>query len=121
MARILLADDANFMKLIQREIIEKAGHTIVAEAANGTEAVALYKELSPDLVIMDINMPEMNGLNAMKTILESDNAARVIVVSAMGAPKFIKQAIEAGATDFIVKPFKRERIQDSINKALGLV
>ncbi len=119
MARILLVDDASFMKLVEKEILEKNGHTIIAEAANGQEAIERYDEHKPDVVIMDIKMPEVNGIEALLKIKENDPEARVIMVSALGEPRFIKKAIELGAADFVVKPFKRERIVEAIEKVVN--
>lgn len=117
-ARILLVDDASFMKLVEKDILQKNGHEIIAEAGNGAEAIELYEKHKPDVVIMDIKMPEVNGVEALVKIKEKDDSARVIMVSALGEPRFIKKAIELGAADFVVKPFKRERIIEAIEKVL---
>jgi two-component system, chemotaxis family, chemotaxis protein CheY len=117
-ARILIADDLSFMRMIQKEILTQRGYTIVGEAANGLEAVEKFRALRPDLVLLDITMPLMNGLEAMRTIFALDPAARVIMCSALGQQNLIVEAIRAGVRDFIVKPFKPERILSAIEKAL---
>src|SRR5688572_20084362 len=119
MARILLVDDLAFVKIVERDILEKNGHSVAADASNGKDAIKLFQEVKPDLVIMDITMPEVNGLEAMKKILELDKKARVIMCSALGQQHLIVEAIELGAKDFIVKPFKSERLLSAIQKALA--
>ncbi|UCF97670.1 MAG: response regulator [Spirochaetaceae bacterium] len=116
--RVLLADDLYFMRMVQKEVLEAKGFEIVGEASTGTEAVARYEELNPDIVILDITMPEMNGLEAMKKIFEFDRNAKIIICSAIGQQNLIVDAINAGIKDFIVKPFKPERLLSAINKAL---
>ncbi len=116
--RILLADDLSFMRMVQKEILTEKGYTIVGEAADGLEAVEKYKELKPDIVILDITMPNMNGLEAMKKILEFDPEAKIIICSALGQQKLIVEAIKSGVKDFIVKPFKPERMFSAIEKAI---
>ncbi len=117
-ARILLVDDLSFMRMVQKEILEENGYIIAGEANDGIEAVSKYKSLKPDLIIMDITMPNMNGLDAMRHIFEIDRNARIIMCSALGQQQLIVEAIKAGVKDFIVKPFKPERILSSILKAL---
>ena len=117
-AKILIADDLSFMRMIQKEILTQKGYTVVGEAANGLEAVEKYRSLRPDLVLLDITMPLMNGLEAMRRIFLIDPAARVIMCSALGQQNLIVEAIRAGVKDFIVKPFKPERILSAIAKAL---
>jgi two-component system, chemotaxis family, chemotaxis protein CheY len=117
-AKILLADDLSFMRMIQKEILTQRGYTIVGEAANGLEAVEKYGALRPDLVLLDITMPLMNGLEAMRKIFTIDPSARVIMCSALGQQNLIVEAIKAGVKDFVVKPFKPERILSAIEKAL---
>lgn len=119
MARILIVDDAKFMRMTLSNILNKANHEIVGEGENGKEAIKLYKELSPDLVTMDITMPEMSGLEAMKEIKKEFPNAKVIMCSAMGQQKMVVEAIEAGAKDFIVKPFDEGRVLDAINRVLS--
>jgi two-component system, chemotaxis family, chemotaxis protein CheY len=104
--------------MIQKEILTERGYTIVGEAADGREAVEKYKTLHPDLVLLDITMPNMNGLEAMRKIFQLDPKARVIMCSALGQQNLIVEAIKAGVKDFIVKPFKPERILSAIEKAL---
>ncbi len=115
---ILLADDLSFMRMVQKEILSERGYNIVGEASDGIEAVEKYKELRPDVVILDITMPNMNGLEAMKKILEFDPDAKIIICSALGQQKLIVEAIKAGVKDFIVKPFKPERMFSAIEKAI---
>ncbi|WP_077617921.1 response regulator [Bacillus sinesaloumensis] len=119
MARILVVDDAKFMRLTLTNILVKADHEVVSEAENGLEAVEKYKEYRPDLVTMDITMPEMNGIDAVKLIKEFDPKARIIMCSAMGQQKMVVDAISAGAKDYIVKPFDESRIVETINRVLN--
>ncbi len=116
--KILIADDLSFMRMIQREILSERGYTVVGEASDGIQAVERYRALRPDLVVLDITMPNMNGLEAMRKIFEIDPKARVIMCSALGQQNLIVEAIKAGVRDFIVKPFKPERILSAIEKAL---
>ena len=116
--RILIADDLSFIRLVQREALISGGYQIVGEASTGREAVEMYERLKPDLIVLDITMPEMNGLEAMKRILALDPQARIIICSAIGQQSLIVEAIKAGARDFIVKPFKPERLVAAIDKAL---
>ncbi|MGB9614668.1 MAG: chemotaxis protein CheY [Fervidobacterium sp.] len=118
MARVLVVDDAAFMRMMLKDILTKAGHEVVGEAANGLEAVEKYKELKPDVVTMDITMPEMNGIDAIKEIKKFDPNATVIVCSAMGQQAMVIEAIQAGAKDFIVKPFQAARVIEAIQKVL---
>jgi len=117
--RVLLADDLYFMRMVQKEVLEAHGYKIVGEASTGTEAVSKYQELFPDVVILDITMPEMNGLEAMKRILAVDPQARIVICSAIGQQSLIVEAINAGIKDFIVKPFKSERLLSAIGKAVA--
>ncbi|HOJ63476.1 MAG TPA: response regulator [Spirochaetota bacterium] len=116
--RILLADDLSFMRMVQKEILEEKGYEVVGEASDGIEAIEKYKTLRPDIVILDITMPNMNGLEAMHKIFDIDRAARIIMCSALGQQQLIVEAIKAGVKDFIVKPFKPERMLSAIEKAL---
>jgi two-component system chemotaxis response regulator CheY len=111
--KLLIVDDAAFMRLNLRNIL-KDKYDIVGEAENGLEAVEKYQEVEPDYVTMDITMPEMDGLEAIKAIMDIDPDARVVVCSAMGQQKMVIQAIDAGAEDFIVKPFKDERVLNAL-------
>ena len=113
METLLIVDDAAFMRLNLKNIL-KDKYEIVGEAENGIEAVEMYKEKNPDFVTMDITMPEMDGLEAIKAIMDIDPKAQIIVCSAMGQQKMVIQAIDAGAQDFIVKPFKDERVINAL-------
>lgn len=113
---ILVVDDAAFMRMKLKDILEKNGYNVVGEAENGLEAVSLYQDLSPDLVTMDITMPEMDGIDALKKIREIDSSAKVIMCSAMGQQGMVMDAIKAGAIDFIVKPFDTTRVVESLGK-----
>jgi two-component system chemotaxis response regulator CheY len=118
MARILIADDASFMRQMIREIIEPEGHEVVGEATNGIEAVDLYNELSPDLVTMDIVMPKRSGIDAVKAILSQHPTACIVMCSALGQETLVMEALQAGARDFIVKPFKPDSVVSTISKIL---
>jgi two-component system, chemotaxis family, chemotaxis protein CheY len=120
MANILVVDDAAFMRMMLKDILVKGGHSVVGEAANGIEAIDMYRKLSPEIVTMDITMPEMEGIEALKHIKKEHPGARVIMCSAMGQQGMVIQAIQEGAKDFIVKPFQADRVLESINKVLGL-
>jgi two-component system chemotaxis response regulator CheY len=119
MGKILIVDDAAFMRMMLRNILQKAGHEVVGEAENGSVAVEKYMSLQPDLVTMDITMPIMEGIQAARLIKESDPNAKIIMCSAMGQQGLIVQAIQAGAVDFIVKPFQEERVLEAIKKLLA--
>jgi two-component system, chemotaxis family, chemotaxis protein CheY len=116
--RIVLADDLSFMRMVQKEILQERGYDVVGEASDGIEAVEKYKQLRPDVIILDITMPNMNGLEAMYKIFEMDKSAKIIICSALGQQQLIVEAIKAGVKDFIVKPFKPERVISSIEKAI---
>ena len=116
--RILIVDDAAFMRMMLRDILIAKGYEIAGEAENGIEAGILYNRLKPDLVLMDITMPEMDGIKAVHEIIKSDPEARIVMVSAMGQQAMVIQSIKAGAVDFVVKPFHTERVIDAVNKAL---
>jgi two-component system chemotaxis response regulator CheY len=118
-SRVMIVDDAVFMRNTLKEIFQGAGYEIVAEAANGVEAVEKYKELHPDLISMDIVMPFKNGIDATREIRKADPQAVVIICSALGQESLVTEAIEAGATDFIVKPFKPENVLQVVQKALA--
>lgn len=119
MAKILIVDDAAFMRMMLKNMIVQAGHEVIGEAENGAVAVEKYQELKPDLVTMDITMPEMDGITALKKIRLQDLNAKVIMCSAMGQQTMVIDAITAGAKDFIVKPFQQDRVQEAIQKVLG--
>ncbi|MEI4788917.1 response regulator [Bacillus sp. FJAT-53060] len=117
--KVLIVDDAAFMRMMIKDILVKNGFDVVGEAENGTQAVEKYKETSPDLVTMDITMPEMDGITALKEIKQIDASAKIIMCSAMGQQSMVIDAIQAGAKDFIVKPFQADRVLEAINKTLG--
>lgn len=117
--RILIVDDAAFMRMMVKDILTKNGYEVVGEAADGMQAVEKFKELRPDLVTMDITMPEMDGITALKEIKAVEPNAVVIMCSAMGQQAMVIDAIQAGAKDFIVKPFQADRVIEAIQKALG--
>lgn len=119
MAKILIVDDAAFMRMMIKDILTKNGYEVVAEAANGVEAVELYKSHQPDLVTMDITMPEMDGIEAVKQIKAVNPATKVIMCSAMGQQSMVMDAIKAGANDFIVKPFQADRVLEAVKKIVG--
>jgi two-component system chemotaxis response regulator CheY len=120
MLRILVVDDSLFMRKKLKGIIEKAGHVVVDEATNGNDALYKYIKSQPNLVIMDITMPEVDGLEGLKKIMSVDNNARVIMCSAIGQEPFIKEAIDNGALDYIVKPFRKEQVLYTINRVLEM-
>ncbi|KAA0547927.1 response regulator [Bacillus suaedaesalsae] len=117
--KILIVDDAAFMRMMIKDILSKNGYEIVGEAADGMQAVEQYKEHQPDLVTMDITMPEMDGITALKEIKKLNPSAKVIMCSAMGQQAMVIDAIQAGAKDFIVKPFQADRVLEAIGKALS--
>ncbi len=117
--RILIVDDAAFMRMMIKEILSKNGYTIVGEAGDGAQAVEKYKEFTPDLVTMDITMPEMDGITAVKEIRKINPNAKIIMCSAMGQQAMVIDAIQAGAKDFIVKPFQADRVLEAIRKTLA--
>ena len=116
---VLVCDDAVFMRTMIGDILTQAGLDVVGEAESGTEAVAKYKELRPDLVTMDIIMPEMGGIDAVRAITEYDPQARVLMCSAMGQQALVSEAIQAGAKDFVVKPFQPSRVLEAVQRVLG--
>lgn len=118
--KILVVDDAIFMRGLIRDIFARGPFVIAGEAENGAEAVRLYRELQPDLVTMDIVMPQMDGITALKEIMRLDPAAKVVMCSALGQEALIAEAIEAGARDFIVKPFQPARVLRVVQSVLGL-
>ena len=118
MARVLIVDDAAFMRMMIKDILTKNGFDVVGEASNGIKAVELYKLEKPDVVTMDITMPEMDGIEATKAIKQINPDAKIIMCSAMGQQTMVMDAIKAGATDFIVKPLKSERVLEAIKNVL---
>ncbi|RLL45327.1 response regulator [Oceanobacillus piezotolerans] len=117
--RILIVDDAAFMRMMIKDILTKNGYEVVGEAQDGQEAVDKYNDLKPDLVTMDITMPEMDGITALKQIRQVNPDAKIIMCSAMGQQAMVIDAIQAGAKDFIVKPFQADRVIEAIQKALN--
>ena len=116
---ILICDDAAFMRMMIKDILTKNGYEIAGEAENGQKAVEKYNETKPDLVLMDITMPEMDGIQALKKIKETDPNACVIMCSAMGQQAMVIEAIQSGAKDFIVKPFQADRVLEAVKKVVG--
>ncbi len=117
--RVLLVDDAAFMRMSIKRILVENGFDVVGEADNGAMAVDMYGALNPDLVIMDITMPVKDGIEATKSIMESDPSAKIIMCTALGQNNLLMEAIQAGAKDYIVKPFRPERVLEGVNKVLG--
>ncbi|HIZ52999.1 MAG TPA: response regulator [Candidatus Enterococcus avicola] len=117
--KILIVDDAVFMRMKLKDILEKNGYTVVAEAENGREAFEKYQATMPDLVTMDITMPEVDGLEALKMIKGFDASAKIVMCSAMGQQGMVMDAIRAGALDFIVKPFDTDRVIKAVDKVLA--
>lgn len=118
MSKVLIVDDAAFMRMMVKDILTKNGFEVVGEASNGFKAIELYKQERPDVVTMDITMPEMDGIEAVKAIKSFDPSAKIIMCSAMGQQSMVMDAIKAGARDFIVKPFQADRVLEAINKVL---
>jgi len=117
--KVLIVDDAAFMRMMIKNIITKYGYEVAGEAENGKQAVVLYSEMKPDLVTMDITMPEMDGIESVKAIRTLDHNANIIMISAMGQQAMVMDAIQAGASDFIVKPFQQERVMQAIERVLN--
>ena len=117
--KVLVVDDSQFMRLNIINYLTKNNIDVVGQAANGSEAIRLYKELKPDIVTMDITMPDMNGVEAVKEIIKMDPNAKIIMCSAMGQQAMVIDAIQAGARDFVVKPFQPERVIEAVKKALA--
>lgn len=116
---VLVVDDAAFMRMMIKDILSKNGYSVVGEAENGAVAIEKFRELKPDLVTMDITMPEMDGISAVKEIKKIEPTAKIIMCSAMGQQAMVIDAIQAGAKDFVVKPFQPERVLEAVSKALG--
>ena len=116
---VLVCDDAMFMRTMISEILVQAGYQIVGQAESGSEAVSKYHELKPDLVTMDIVMPEMGGIDAVREIVRTDPHARILMCSAMGQQALVVEAIQAGAKDFVVKPFQPARVIEAVQRLLG--
>ncbi len=118
MARILICDDARFMRLMLSRIISKMGHEVVGEASNGEEAVKLYQTLRPDIITLDVVMPKMDGLNALRRILALDPEAKVLMVTAIGNQTMVLNAMRLGAREYVVKPFRIGEVVRAVNKLL---
>lgn len=116
--KVLIVDDTKFMRDILKNILKKKDLEIIGEASNGKEAVLKYQELKPDLVTMDIIMPEMDGIEAVKKIMQVDPSARILMCSAMGQQALVIEAIQAGARDFVIKPFQPARVLEAVDRAL---
>ncbi len=116
---ILIVDDAAFMRMMIRDVLSKNGYEVLGEAENGQKAIEKYKELNPDLVIMDITMPEVDGIQAVKEIKKISPDAKIVMCSAMGQQAMVIEAIQAGARDFIVKPFQADRVIEAVKKVIG--
>ncbi len=117
--KVLIVDDAAFMRMMIKDILSKNGYEVVGEAENGARAIEKYKELIPDLVVMDITMPEVDGIQAVKEIKKINGDSKIIMCSAMGQQAMVIESIQAGARDFIVKPFQAERVVEAVKKVLG--
>lgn len=120
MAKIMVVDDAAFMRMTIKQYLEAEGHEVVGEAANGIEAVEKYPGINPDVVILDITMPDMNGIEALKRIKILDPKAKIVICSAMGQQEMVAQAIQHGARQFIVKPFQKENLVAAVEKILAM-
>lgn len=118
MARIMVVDDAAFMRMLCKKLLTQLGHD-VTEAATGSQAVEAYKANPPDMVLLDITMPDMDGITALKEIREFDPNARVGMVTAMGQQSMVMEALKAGARDFVIKPFDQDRVLAAINKIMA--
>ncbi|MFC0302152.1 response regulator [Virgibacillus soli] len=118
MAKILITDDAAFMRMQLKDILSQLGHEVVGEATNGLEAMQQSKELKPDIITMDITMPEMNGIDALKEIKRENQEVKIIMCSAMGQQGMVVDAIKSGASDFIVKPFNHDRVKEALDKVV---
>lgn len=118
MAKILIVDDASFMRMMIKDILVKNNHEVIGEASNGEEAIKKYNELLPDVVTMDITMPEMDGIQAVRGIMSTHPNAKIIMCSAMGQQAMVIDAIQAGAKDFVIKPFQADRVLEAIKKII---
>jgi two-component system, chemotaxis family, chemotaxis protein CheY len=119
MARVLVVDDAAFMRKMVSDVLTKGGHEVVGEAGDGAEAIVRFQELKPEVMTLDITMPEKDGLAALKEIIELDPAARVVMCSALGQESKVLESIKLGAKDFVVKPFQADRVLEAVGKALA--
>lgn len=117
--KVMIVDDAVFMRMKIRDIVEKGGYEVVGEAQNGLEAIEVYLKEQPDVIMMDITMPEMDGLQALREIKKIDPSAKIIMCSAMGQQAMVMDAIQSGASDFIVKPFQTDRALQALEKVVN--
>ena len=117
--KILVVDDLSFMRSIIKEILVEGGHTIAGEAANGLECLNIYKIIQPDLVLLDIAMPVLDGLSTLKRLKALDSGIRVVMCSSLGDQPRILKAIRMGASDFVIKPFQKQRLLSAVGKALN--
>ena len=115
--KVLIVDDSPFVRYMLTTIFEQAGHRVCGEAVTGAEAIDQYKELAPDLITMDVIMPDMNGIEAVKEIKKINPRAKILIVSAMGQQLIIEEVINAGAFDYIIKPFQAARVLEAIERA----
>lgn len=115
---VLIVDDAEFMRVMLRDIVEGMDMSVIGEAVNGDEAIALYRQFNPDLVLLDITMPVMDGTEALDSILKYDAQAKVVMITALGQREQVLKAVKAGALDFIIKPFDQERVQDTLRRVI---
>ena len=119
MARVLIVDDAAFMRKMLGDVLARGGHEVIGEGANGAEAITQFQSLRPDIMTLDITMPEKDGLAALREILTIEPTAKIVMCSALGQESKVLEAIKSGAKDFVVKPFQPDRVLDAIGKALG--
>jgi two-component system chemotaxis response regulator CheY len=119
MGKILIVDDTLFMRTLLKNILFSGGHTIAGEAGDGVEGIAKYKELKPDLVTMDIVMPKLNGIEALKAIKEFDPAAKIVMCTAVGQEQMVKLAIKSGAKGYIIKPFQAPKVLEEVKNVLA--
>ena len=119
MAKVLVVDDAMFMRATLKKLLTEAGFEVAGEAENGQVAVERYQELKPDVVMMDITMPEMDGLTALKEIMKIDAGAKVVMCTALGQERSVMESMQAGAKDYIIKPFKSDKVVEAAKKASG--
>jgi len=117
--RVLLVDDASFMRMMLKNILVGSGYEVAGEAENGAKAIELYRTIKPDLVIMDIIMPEMGGIDAVREIVKGDPQAKILMCSSMGQQSLVVEAIQAGAKDFIIKPFQPSNVLEAVKKTVG--
>ncbi len=117
--RVLITDDALFMRVTLKNILEKGGYEVAGEASNGRESVEMYQQVKPDLVTMDITMPELDGISAVREIKKTDPNANIIMCTAMGQKQMVLEAVAAGAKDFIVKPFQPDKVIEALQKIIG--